>query len=198
MSIAGIILAAGGSRRMGTPKPLLELNGETFLDRLILTLGATCAPVIVVLGCGAPAIRAGLRHADLATILVNPDYSRGQLSSLQCGMEAIPPSAEGVMFTPVDQPAVRPSTVAHLARAFQRRAPEQLLVVPRCQGRHGHPVCAARELISEFLALPPESQAREVVRRHRDHTLYLDVDDAGTILDVDDPESYQRLRNAES
>jgi len=194
MSVAGIILAAGESRRMGTPKPLLEFEGETFLDRLILTLGASCSPVIVVLGCESQRIRDGLRRGDLASFVFNPDYGRGQLSSLECGLAAVPPEAEGVMFTLVDHPAVLPSTVARIARAFKERAPHELLVVPRCQGRHGHPVCAARELIAEFLALPPDAQAREVIHRHREQTVYVDVDDRGVLEDIDDPEAYRRLR----
>ena len=193
MNLAGLILAAGESRRMGTPKALLELAGETFLDRLILTLGQSCSPVIVVLGCDHQSIRAGLRRADSATFVLNPDYRRGQLSSLQCGLAAVSPEAEGVMFTPVDCPSVLPSTMARMARRFQERGPHELLVVPRSEGRRGHPVCAARDLIPEFLALPPDAQARDVIHRHREHTVYVDVDDSGILKDVDDPQAYRRL-----
>ena len=199
MSLAGLILAAGESRRMGSPKALLDFEGETFLDRLVLMLGGSCSPVIVVLGFEPQRIRAGLRRAELATFVTNPDYRRGQLSSLQRGLAAVPPEAEGVMFTPVDYPAVRPSTIARIARRFQTRQPNEWLVVPRSQGRHGHPVCLVRALIPEFLALADDAQARDVIRRHREHTVYLDVDDAGILKDVDDPESYARLMgNGES
>lgn len=193
MSLAGLILAAGESRRMGSPKALLDFGGETFLDRLILTLGGSCCPVIVVLGCEPQRIRAGLRRADLATFVTNPDYQRGQLSSLQRGLAAVPPEAEGVLFTPVDYPAVRPSTIARIARRFQARQPDEWLVVPRSQGRHGHPVCLACDLIPEFLALADDAQARDVIHGHRKQTVYEDVDDAGILEDVDDPESYARL-----
>ena len=193
MSLAGLILAAGESRRMGSPKALLDFEGETFLDRLILTLGSSCHPVIVVLGCEPQRIRAGLRSAELATFVTNPDYRRGQLSSLQRGLAAVPPEAAGVMFMPVDYPAVRPSTVAHIARRFQTRQPNEWLVVPRSQGRHGHPVCLVCALIPEFLALADDAQARDVIRRRRERTAYEDVDDAGILEDVDDPESYARL-----
>ncbi len=193
MNLAGIVLAAGESRRMGTPKPLLEFEGETFLDRLILALGASCSPVIAVLGHESRKIRDGLRRSDRATFVVNPDYQRGQLSSLQCGLAAVSSEAEGVMFTLVDHPAVLPATVAQIARRFEERKPQELLVIPRAQGRHGHPVCVARELIAEFLALPPDAQAREVIHRHREQTVYVDVDDQGVIQDVDDPEAYRRL-----
>jgi molybdenum cofactor cytidylyltransferase len=193
VSLAGLILAAGESRRMGSPKALLEFKGETFLDRLILTLRQVCPTAIVVLGHEPQRVRAGLRYADLATFVRNPDYGRGQLSSLQCGLAAVPSEAEGVMFTPVDYPAVLPSTVARVALRFRQRAPQALLVVPRAEGRRGHPVCVARELIAEFLALPPDAQARDVIHRHRDETVYLDVDDRGILEDVDDPEAYGRL-----
>jgi molybdenum cofactor cytidylyltransferase len=193
VNLAGLILAAGESRRMGTPKALLELAGETFLDRLILSLGQSCSPVIVVLGYDHQSIRAGLRRTDFASFVVNPNYKRGQLNSLQCGLAAVSPEAEGVMFTPVDYPSVSPSTVMQLARRFEQRGPHELLVVPRSQGRGGHPVCAARDLIPEFLALSPDAQARDVIHRHREHTIYVDVDDSGILEDVDDPQAYRRL-----
>jgi len=193
MNLAGLILAAGESRRMGTPKALLELAGVTFLDRLILTLGQTCSPVIVVLGCDHQGIRAGLRRADLATFVLNPDYRRGQLSSLQCGLAAVSPEAEGVMFTPVDYPSISPSTVTRLARRFEQRGPHELLVVPRSEGKRGHPVCAARDLLPEFLALPLDAQARVVIHSLRLHTVYLDVGYSGIIEDVDDAKAYERL-----
>lgn len=196
MSLAGIILAAGESRRMGSPKPLLEFHGETFLDRLILTLSAACSPVIVVLGWEPSTIRAGIKRADLANIVLNPDYRRGQLSSLQCGIAAAPAEAAGVMFTPVDYPAVRPSTVVRLARTFETREADQLLVIPRSQGRNGHPVCAARALFGEFLSLAPEAAAHDLIRRYRGQTVFLDVDDPGVLQDIDDPEAYRHLTGA--
>ena len=193
MSLAGLILAGGESRRMGSPKALLEFGGETFLDRLILMLGQCCSPVIVVLGHEPQRIKAGLVHADLATFVTNQYHEWGQFSSLQCGLTAVPSDAGGVMFTPVDHPAVLPSTVARLARRFQERVAAELLVVPRSGGKHGHPVCAAADLIPEFLALPLEAQARDVIRRHREHAAYVDVDDSGILKDVDDRDAYERL-----
>jgi CTP:molybdopterin cytidylyltransferase MocA len=198
MSLAGLILAGGESRRMGSPKALLEFGGETFLDRLILILGQSCSPVIVVLGHEPHRIKAGLSYADLASFVTNLDYTRGQLSSLQCGLAAVPAPAGGVMFTPVDHPAVRPSTVARIARRFRERSPQEFLVVPRFEGRRGHPVCVSRSLIPEFLALPDGAQARDVIHGHLQHTAYLDVDDPGVLKDIDDPESYDRLKSEDS
>ena len=193
MQLAGLILAAGESSRMGTPKALLAYAGETFLDRLILTLSQSCSPVIVVLGHDSERIRGGLSRAGEVSLVTNPDPTRGQLSSLQCGLAAVPAEAEGVIFTPVDYPAVLPSTVASIARRFGERQPHELLVVPRSQDKRGHPVSVARELIPEFLALTAEAQARDVIRRHLAQTAYVDVDDPGILEDVDDPESLRRL-----
>jgi CTP:molybdopterin cytidylyltransferase MocA len=190
--IAGIILAAGASSRMGTPKALLDYRGETFLGRLVRVLGTSCDPVIVVLGYHADAIR---QHIPLTgNIVINPDPARGQLSSLQTGLDALPAEAEGFAFIPVDCPAVAEDTVAALARAFEHRKSSTLFVIPRQSGKRGHPVLAARTIAAEFLALPPTAEAREVVHAHVDRTEYVDLDDAGIFTDVDDPEAYRRLK----
>ena len=129
--------------------------------------------------------------------MVNPDYQRGQTSSMQCGLRAVPADAEGVLFTLVDHPAVAPATLdALLAGSDRRSAPGPLVRVPRYQGRRGHPIWFSRELIAEFLALPEDGAARDVVRSHAAQTEFLDVDDAGILADIDDPAAYGRLTGA--
>jgi len=190
--IAGIILAAGASSRMGTPKALLDYRGESFVGRLVRVLGTSCNPVIVVLGYHADVIRPQVPAT--ATIAINPDPSRGQLSSLQTGLAALPADADGFAFIPVDSPAVAEDTVARLARTFERRKSETLFVIPRQSGKRGHPVLAVRSIADEFLALPPTAEAREIVHAHVDRTEYVDVDDSGIFTDVDDPEAYRQLK----
>jgi CTP:molybdopterin cytidylyltransferase MocA len=187
-AVAGLILAAGESRRMGFPKALLELRGETFLDRLIRIFGTQCSPVVVVLGAEAGRIRGGIRNDGGATIIENPDYGLGQITSMQCGLHSVPADARGVLFTLVDHPNVRESTVAELVR--QHTA----IAVPRYAGRRGHPLYFSRELATEFLALESNSSARVVLERHAAEIRYLDVDDPGILEDVDDPEAYRRLQ----
>jgi molybdenum cofactor cytidylyltransferase len=185
-------MAAGASSRMGRPKALLELEGETFLERLIGLLSPHCSPVLVVLGHQAETVRAGLKRAAEATFVLNPDFRRGQLSSLQCGLRELPPDAEGVLFTLVDLPAVRAATVELLARQARLLA-APWLVIPRHQGRRGHPVGCSRELIDELLELPVDAQARMVVHRHLERACYVEVDDPGILRDVDDPAAYLDL-----
>jgi molybdenum cofactor cytidylyltransferase len=188
VSIAGLILAAGESSRMGSPKALLDFRGETFLDRLIGLFSEFCAPVVVVVGCEAERIRAGVRSPERAMFAENADYRRGQLSSMQCGLRMIPSITEGVLFTLVDHPNVQPSTIAALLGK-----PRSLIAIPRFQGRRGHPMFFTSELIPEFLELPPDSQAKQVVNRRPDRIRYVDVADPGILDDVDDPAAYSRL-----
>jgi len=187
-SCAGLILAAGESRRMGFPKALLPYRGETFLDHAIGLLEPHCAPVIVVLGAGAEEIRRQTRRA--ATFVLNANYRSGQTSSLQAGLRAVPRDAAGVLFALVDHPAVAPETVGALAADA---GPGVLVRVPRYRGERGHPVWFSRALAAEFLALPETGAAREVVRRHITETRFLDVDDAGILADIDDAEAYRAL-----
>lgn len=193
--IAGVILAAGASQRMGSPKALLDYRGETFLNRLARVLGAVCDPVIVVLGYHAARIRE--ESSARVQFAVNPAPERGQLSSLQSGLAALPAEAEGFAFIPIDCPAVGEDTVARVARVFERRGAGTLFTIPRISVdagyKRGHPVFAARSIADELLALPVTSKASDVVHAHVDRTVYVDVSDAGILTDVDDPAAYRAL-----
>jgi len=183
---AGVILAAGESRRMGFPKALLRYRDETFLDTLIGLFAARCSPVIVVLGAQAERIRDGAGRT--AEFVVNPDYTRGMTSSLQCGLRVLGGDPKGVLFTLVDHPAVMPATLDQLLTE-----PHSRLRVPRYQRRRGHPIWFARDLIPEFLAIPEDGAARDVVRAHAAETEWVDLDDPGIVADIDDAEAYLKL-----
>jgi molybdenum cofactor cytidylyltransferase len=185
---AGIILAAGESRRMGRPKALLEFRGATFVDTLVETLSPFCAPVVVVTGAHDREIRAGMRLR--ARVVFNPAYACGQLTSLQAGLRELPPEIDRVLFTLVDHPVVRESTVACLLE------PEAPFVIPRHNGRRGHPAVFAAALIPEILSLAPGEQVRTVRDRYAEQIMHLDVDDPGVVNDVDDPDAYRRLVEA--
>jgi molybdenum cofactor cytidylyltransferase len=186
---SGVILAAGESRRMGSPKALLEFQGETFLDRLIGLFAHRSSPVIVVLGAHQETVRAGLRRAGQALIVANPDFLLGQLSSMQCGLRAVPAAADGVLLTLVDHPAVAPATIAAL---LDSTLPGPLRI-PRFGGRRGHPIWISQSLVPECLALPAASSAKELVTQHAAEIAYIDVDDPGILVDVDDPAAYASL-----
>lgn len=189
--IAGLILAGGASRRMGTPKALLLFKNETFLDRLIRLFSAVASPVIVVLGHQSGEIRAGIQRTSEAIFAVNPDPERGMLSSLQCGLNVLPDATEAVMFTPVDHPNLQAATLEKLAALFEtQRAP---VIVPTYAGEHGHPVCIGRAVVQELLALPASSMASDVIHKYVSRTQYIEVDDSAVTTDVDDPKAYAGL-----
>lgn len=175
---------------MGRAKALLAWEGETFLDRLIGVMGKACGNVIVVLGHRATEIRAGLQRD--ATFVTNPHPDRGQLSSLQCALTALPASCDAFLFTPVDYPAIAPNTVSSLLAALAA-APESSIAIPRHDGRRGHPVACRALLAQEFLSLPASAKASDIIHAHTSETLYLDVPDAGILTDIDDPQAYDAL-----
>jgi molybdenum cofactor cytidylyltransferase len=176
---------------MGEPKALLDYQDETFIERLVRIYGQVCDPVIVVLGHHADSIRA--RVEGRAEFVINEDPDRGQISSLRLALAAVPLDAKGFLFTPVDIPAVEPETVNHLIHKFRHRHHGKTLVIPQFKGKHGHPVLADRSLVDEFLALPPDGKASDVIHAHIANTEYVDVDDPGILVDVDDRETYRRL-----
>jgi len=195
-AIAGIILAGGASRRMGSPKALLQFQGETFLDRLIRIFSDIADPVIVVVGHHADAIRSGAQRSSEAIFAVNSAPERGMLSSLQCGLAAVPEAAEAVMFTPVDHPHLDSSTLDRIISDFQaKHAP---VTVPVYGGKHGHPVCVSKAVAAELRSLPPEAQASDIIHRHVNQTSYVEVPDSAILTDVDDPAAYAELIRGQS
>lgn len=192
-TLAGIVLAAGESSRMGTDKALLTYRGRTFLEAILSTLhGAGIDRVVVVLGHHAEEIR---RAVDLssAQVVVNTDYRRGQTSSLQAGLRALESeNLEAVVLCLVDHPAVSAETLRKLADSFKTSGSS--VAVPTFQGRRGHPVLIGRALFPELKKLGPEQGANAVIRKHRAATQFVQVSDRGILTDVDDPDSYRRLR----
>ena len=197
--VAGLVLAAGESSRMGTAKALLDAGGMTFVGRLVQTLaGAGCDPVVVVAAArtGAVAAEAGRSGARL---VVNPDGAGGQIGSLRAGLSWLaqrddPPAA--VVFTPVDNPAVAAATVEALIAAWDAaraaRAARAAIVVPRCGNRRGHPVLADMRIAHEFQAPGLPDGARTVVRRDPGRVVEVEVEDPGVVEDIDTPERYRR------
>jgi molybdenum cofactor cytidylyltransferase len=187
MKTAGLILAAGESRRMGQPKALLTINGHTFVQNLIELLKKACDPVVVVLGHNPEPIRRAI--GDSATIVINHNYNLGQFSSMQVGLKALPSNIDGLIFTLVDHPDPLPSTILSL---ISQEAP---ISIPVYYGRKGHPVYFRRDVLTEFMGLSADSQASIVSRRHAMETRLVKVEDPGILDDIDDPEALRQFRD---
>jgi molybdenum cofactor cytidylyltransferase len=190
--VAGLVLAAGQSSRMGADKALLEVSGRSFIEIVVGKLReAGLDDVAVVLGHHAAEIQQAA-SLDRVRVIVNSNYLLGQTSSLQAGLRGLDSQRiEGILLCLVDHPAVSVQVMRQICSAhFESKAP---VVIPRYRGERGHPVLIGRALFKNILDLRPDEGANAVVRRYRDATYWLDVEDPGVMLDVDKPGDYARL-----
>jgi molybdenum cofactor cytidylyltransferase len=183
--IEGILLAAGESRRMGFPKPLLRLNGETFLSHVAASMLATVERLIIVLGAHRNAVMAAVPADQRISIIENPDYRLGQLSSIKSGLHGVSAQADAAIVHLVDHPTVLPETFERLAAEY--RLSGKPILVARCRGRRGHPVLFDRSVFDELQQAPIDVGARAVVQANMERVIYVDVDDSGVLLDLDTP-----------
>ena len=201
-SFAAVILAAGESTRMGRDKALLPWppsaagcapSSDTFLSAAIRSLSPAADFVVVVVGKNEAAL-APIIYAEGASLVVNPDTSRGQFSSLQIGLrEVLNHGRDAAMVTLVDRPPVSAATIRFLRVAFENADQRIWAIVPEFSGRHGHPYLVGREMIEAFLRVPATSIAREVEHAHQVHIRYIAVDDPLIALNINTPEDYAGL-----
>lgn len=198
--IAGIVLAAGRSRRMGAPKPLLEVGGRSFLSRVIAALrSGGCEEIVVVVGPQEEPVARRIAQAARergVRVMVNPLREAEQIDSLRIGLQGVHPEAHAAVIMPVDFPRVAAPTVRALIEAFLARAAP--IVLPTHEGRRGHPILFAREVFPELFADPLPEGARTVVHAHAADLEEVRVEDAGILVDVDTPAEYRRLLKGEA
>lgn len=191
LPLAAAILAAGESRRMGTPKALLPYRGKTFAEHLLeITSHPRVGIKRVIVGAHAEEISAKLRHSCVE-IVINRDWQQGQLSSIQAAVRSLPAAeTSGLLLCPVDHPLVSAALVASLIDAFDSKA--KLVVLPAYRGKRGHPLIFAAALYPEILAASPEVGARQVVWAHANDVLELATEEEGVALNLNDPETLKR------
>jgi molybdenum cofactor cytidylyltransferase len=133
-----------------------------------------------------------LRLPESVRIVDNPDYERGQLTSLLAGLRAVDTTrADAVLVTLIDVPLVTPETVRTLVRTQQEHG--ATIVRPVSNGRHGHPVVFGRALFGELQQADPAVGAKPVVRAHAAEMIEVPVEDEGAFVDIDTPEDYARM-----
>jgi CTP:molybdopterin cytidylyltransferase MocA len=195
--LGAIVLAAGESTRMGTAKAVLpDASGRPFVARLVRTFRAAgIDEVVVVTGASHDAVVTALDGDDLRVtprVARNSDPSRGQLSSLWAGLDALQHlPLEAVLMTPVDVPMVKEQTVRAVIDAWRER--HSPIVRPVMGERHGHPVLFDRRVFAELRGAPLAEGAKAVVHGHEHQLLNVDVDDEGCLTDVDTPADYRAL-----
>jgi CTP:molybdopterin cytidylyltransferase MocA len=190
-----IILAAGGSSRMGRPKALLDFDGLSCLERVLEAMRGQATP-IVVLGPNHEEIR---KRVDLTGLRValNLDVESGQTTSLKTALARLPGDAAAFFFMPVDFPVVTAADVARLVDAFRvERDPKKAIFIPSHAMKRGHPVLCRRAIADEIVALPPGASARDVINRNLERVAYVDYPEAYVLMDMDTPEDYVRCLEA--
>ena len=185
--IAGVILAAGASRRMGKNKMLLALEGESLIRRAAKrALGAGLSPVVVVIGHEADRLRAELKDLPLE-FAVNLDYTGPTSGSLHQGLNALGADVDAVVVMLGDMVRVSAETLAMLVAAA--RGTEAPLVVSRYGDVTAPPLLFRRALFGELLSWTGEGCGKAVVQAHKHEAMY--VDRPVTLLtDVDTPEDF--------
>lgn len=196
-SLAGVILAAGASSRMGQDKALLQYGGRSFLAGAIHLLQNVCDFVVVVAGKNIDVLRPVV-YENSAYLVLNSEPELGQFSSLRLGLQAVlDRGRDAACITLVDRPPAELRTVQRLKEHFLSSVPETTwAVVPQFAGKHGHPVIFGREMIEVFLHAQPTDNAREIEHQHQSRIEYLDVNDARVVLNINTPEDYSSLQTA--
>jgi len=195
LRVAGIVLAAGASRRMGRNKMLLELEGEPLVRRAARrALAAGLSPVVVVLGHEADRVRAAL--ADLGVLIaLNPDFAGPTSGSLHTALDLLGEDVGAAVVLLGDMVHVSEAALAELMR--RARSSDAPLVVSRYGDVTAPPLLFRRALFGELLAWTGEGCGKAVVQAHQREALYVDRP-AGVLVDVDTPEDFQAAQNSSS
>jgi molybdenum cofactor cytidylyltransferase len=189
--VGAIILAAGGSTRMGRPKQLLQIEGQTLVRRIVdAATGAGCSPIVVVLGHKADAICQELDRQPVH-FAINPDWSRGIGSSIRCGVEmllTIAPSIERLMLLLCDQPRVSANVLRRVIAA--QKCSEKPVCVCAYAGTVGPPVLVDRSLFEQLMSLPDDRGAKALwTGAGEDRVCHVPCEEAA--MDIDTPADYQ-------
>jgi molybdenum cofactor cytidylyltransferase len=189
--LAAVILAAGGSSRMGQPKQLLKFRGTSLLRRAIDTaLAVPTEQVIVVLGYAADQLLPEV-EATSATVVLNDQWMEGVSTSLRGGLSAVSSDARGVFIYPADMPLVTPDALRELARRQQLSG--RPAAMTEAGGVRGVPVFITRSLFPALMIQEGDAGGAQYLRAHPDSVEAVRFDDPDLVRDVDRPEDYTRL-----
>lgn len=188
--IAGIILAAGESTRMGSPKPLITFEGKTLLEHAVNTLKDHVSPLLVIVGHEAETVKATALPG--VEYVFNAEYQHGQTSSLQAGLKHLADkktACEAVAVSLIDHPGVTSGLVRQLTRIFKQTEPP--IVIPHFQGHRGHPVIFSAKLFPELLALTPSQGANEVVKKYAHQLMEISTTETAVVRNFNQPSDLQ-------
>ena len=190
--IVGIILSAGESKRMGTPKQLLPWGKTIILQQVIDNAAAShLEQILLVLGSHAGEIAGKITISPKIEIVVNHDFKEGMSSSVKCGIKNAPAGADAFMLLLGDQPFISPAIINRLLDEYQTS--KHGIVIPVYNGKHGHPVIFAAKYKQELLAIADQG-AKAVVNNHLQDILEVPLDAPEILTDIDTPQDYQKAK----
>ena len=193
---AGIILAAGRSKRFGRPKQLLCLKNKYLIEWVLdAALASKLQTVVVVLGYEYQKILKALgtkvSHPQLQ-ILINDRYLEGQSRSLQTGLLKVRKSFSSVMFLLGDQPMLQPTTINQMLSKFWRSKKD--ICVPVYQGKRGNPTIFSWRLYNQLLAIQGDIGARDIIRTNSKRVLTVELEDPLCFFDIDSEKDFEDLQ----
>ena len=189
--IAGVVLAAGTSSRLGRPKQLLELDAKPLLQHVLESVcAADLDEVVVVLGHAAAEIEARLSLPGRARVVINPKYAEGQSTSLRVGLGALGPDVEAAVIVLGDQPGVSSELVRRVVREWRTSGVPVLR--PLFRGAPGHPVVAGRAAWNAFMGASGDEGARGVMADIEVAEVELGID---PLADIDTWDDYISVRS---
>lgn len=189
--LAAVILSGGASSRMGSPKALLPYQGRPFLEHLLEVTSLRGIGVRrVVLGAHAEPIAKAV-HLKADEIVINEEWEKGQLSSIQAALRSLPAGTDGMLLCLIDHPLISGVLIQELIGQFYKsRKP---IVLPVCEGRRGHPVIFSASLYDELLRAPLETGARAVVWAHAGEVEEVRTNEEGCVLNLNDPDALKKV-----
>jgi molybdenum cofactor cytidylyltransferase len=197
-AVVAIVLAAGASQRMGTPKPLLKWSGEPLVRRTVRVLregGAAKVVVVIAPGTAGVAVADVVKDLPEVGTIVNASPERGMLSSIQEGVRtALVLGADGFFVCPCDLPKLRSEHVAAVLTAGQETG--AIIAVPIFTGQRGHPTLFGAKLADEILSLNPlEFGLNEILKRHAHDVREVAMPDDAVLRDADTPGEWRALQD---
>lgn len=192
MMISGVLLAAGGSRRMGKNKLLLPYGNHTVIEQSLFQLSVSDVDEVLVIS--------GFQHNKLSDIIkrrfkekikivYNENYRSGRSESIRCAVNSLDEKSDAVLFMVADKPSVKTDLINRAITEYKKYMP--LLLYVGTPGGRGHPVIFSRKLFSELLELKGEPTGESIFDKYGDYTLV--IDDDNDQIDIDTPEDYRRI-----
>ena len=191
--ISCLLLAAGSSKRFGSPKALAMVDGKTVIQHIQMTLvNSNVGEIVVVLGDHVESIKSHILNHKRVRVVYNKDYNLGQTSSFKAGLRAVSLESSGIMLLPVDVPFIKTATVNSLIEEFDKNNPA--ILIPTYQEKKGHPPIFNVYLKDELLCWQDTFGLNEFARKHQADSVAISAGDEGVLRSFNTPSEFEEIK----